>query len=87
MTTLDEMARDLLLKIAPGPKCPACGTEGFDDWHLEKTIRRRIGLVDLEGSLKCHGCGKFFSVTAYHDGPTHSTMWCRARSGSLSPAP
>ncbi len=50
-----------------GPKCPNCGCDGFDDWWHEKTIRRGFYPVDLEGSLRCHGCGRFFSVRLFHD--------------------
>lgn len=70
--------RRLMLAISPhGPVCPACGQDGFDDWWLGKGMRSGAA-VSIEGRLKCHGCAKFFSVTQYHDGVTHSTMWRKA---------
>lgn len=72
-------AKDLLIRIAPGPECPKCLEDGFDDWWHGRTIRSGDGLVVLlKGSLRCHGCGRFFSVTRYVDGETHSTMRCAA---------
>ena len=65
--------RELKIRIAPGPCCPHCGEDGFDDWHREPTLRFLSG--SLSGRLKCHGCSKFFSVTHYFDGETHSTAW------------
>lgn len=68
------MATELAIAIQAGPECPACGEDGFDDWHLDRGIKTGSYGVSLCGSLKCHGCGKFFSVTHYADGETHSTM-------------
>lgn len=64
--------------IAFGPKCPHCGCDGFDDWWLAKSLKPGVGLVALAGRLACHDCGKFFSVTRYHDGEVHSTARSRA---------
>lgn len=69
-------ARDLKTVIAYGPECPHCHETGFDDWWHDRGIRERGGL--LTGSLKCHGCGKFFSVRQYRGGETHSTAWSKA---------
>jgi len=55
-----------------GPKCPNCGTDGFDDWWHDPTTKSFGGV--LKARLKCHGCGKFFSTTRYSDGVTHSVM-------------
>lgn len=69
------MAKELTVRICRGPECPACGEDGFDDWHHDPTCRGGGGVVvSLYARLKCHGCGKFFSVTHYVDGITHSTM-------------
>ena len=65
--------KELAIEIAPGPKCPRCREDGFDDWHHEPTVRV-VGAVTL-GRLKCHGCGRYFSFTRFHDGETHSTAW------------
>lgn len=70
---------DLRIAIAHGPECPACHVDGFDDWWHDKTVRSAHSLVvAMTGSLRCHGCGKFFAVTAYHDGLVHSTMRTKA---------
>lgn len=66
---------DLKIAIYDGPECPRCGEYRFDDWWHAPGVRQR-GLL-LSGSLKCHSCGKFFSVTRYSDGETHSTAWFR----------
>ncbi len=65
--------RELKLAIAHGPKCPHCGEGGFDDWWHSRGVRP-CGLM-ITGSLKCHGCGKYFSVAHHADGVTHSTAW------------
>jgi len=59
-----------------GPVCPCCGEDGFDDWWHEKTIKPSMAplVVSLEGSLKCHGCGKFFRVEKYVDGEVHCSV-------------
>ena len=68
--------RRLHISIGTGPECPACHEWRFDDWHHAKSLRSHGGSVgEIGGSLKCHGCGRFFSVTKYHDGVFHSTMW------------
>ena len=69
-------ARELTIRIAPGPCCPRCGEDGFDDWHHEPSLRA-VGITTA-GRLKCHGCGRFFSVRRYLDGETHSTAWRKA---------
>lgn len=61
----------LKIAIGPGPQCPHCREDGFDDWHHEPSLKV-VGIV-LQGRLKCHGCGKFFRVEQYGDGETHST--------------
>ena len=50
--------------------------DGFDDWWHEKTIKPSMAplVVSLEGSLKCHGCGKFFRVEKYVDGEVHCSV-------------
>ena len=68
---------ELLLKITKGPCCPVCGEDGFDDWHLSPGIRSYHGII--RGALRCHGCGKFFSITHYPDGETHSSIRARRR--------
>lgn len=60
-----------------GPQCPNCGEDGFDDWWHAKSMKHGSGIVSIRGSLKCHGCGRFFSVTNYHDGETHSVQSAR----------
>jgi hypothetical protein len=70
-----RLARGLKLAIARGPCCPFCRWDGFDDWHLERTLRP-VGLV-LAGRLRCHACGKFFHIDRYPDGEVHSTAWLR----------
>jgi hypothetical protein len=70
-------ARTLKLEIDYGPKCPHCQMTGFDDWWHDKGIRAQLGL--LTGSLKCHGCGKFFAVKHWQDGQTYSTAWSKQR--------
>ena len=67
---------DLRLAIARGPECPACHERGFDDWWHEPGLRSYGGVI--AGKLKCHGCGKFFSVRHYGDGETHCSMRCAA---------
>lgn len=69
--------RELKLAIACGPKCPHCDLDTFDDWHHERTLRPGFLLVAITGSIKCHGCGRFFHIDHYADGQTHSTAWCR----------
>lgn len=69
---------DLKIAIGPGPECPSCHEWGFDDWWHDRSIKAPSGpVIALTGSLRCHGCGRFFKVTRYHDGQTHSTMMCR----------
>lgn len=68
------MAREFAIAISGGPKCPACGCQGFDDWWHDPTCRGGIGIVRIHATLKCHGCGKFFAITQYDDGEVHSTM-------------
>lgn len=64
-----------LIEIAPGPKCPKCGNDGFDDWWHDKTCRSGGSVVvDLYADLGCHECGAVFEVTKYVDGETHSTI-------------
>lgn len=68
---------DLRIAIADGPQCPRCRESGFDDWWHDRTVRPGDGLVvSLRGSLRCHGCGRYFGVTSYVDGKTHSVMRC-----------
>jgi len=62
--------------ISDGPKCPKSHTEGFDDWWHDPSVRASGGI--MRGRLRCHGCGRFFSVTFYHGGETHSAMRIRA---------
>ncbi len=62
----------MLIKTASGPECPKCGNAGFDDWNHEPTLKTFSGIIS--GRLKCHGCGRFFSITHYTDGATHSIM-------------
>lgn len=77
--------RDLKIAIDRyGPKCPHCQEDGFDDWWHARTIRQRGSL--LTGSLKCHGCGKFFSVSQYSDGETHSSAWSRLHPSRIGTA-
>ena len=66
--------RELTIKITRGPCCPACGCDTFDDWNHEPGLKSGTGIVSASGSIKCHACGKFFSITHYADGETHSTM-------------
>lgn len=61
----------LKIAISGGPECPHCRLDMFDDWHLEPSLKMSGGL--LQGRMRCHGCGKFFSITQYSDGETHST--------------
>lgn len=76
MPNPETAGREPIIAIARGPECPHCRTDGFDDWHLEPSLKM-VGTV-LTGRLRCHGCGKFFSMTHYHDGETHSTAWRKA---------
>ena len=65
---------ELFIAIARGPKCPRCGEDGFDDWHLGKSIRAGDGIViSMEGAIRCPTCSRFFSVTVYNDGEVHSS--------------
>jgi hypothetical protein len=66
------MASELKIAIAHGPECPNCGEDGFDDWWHDKTTKTGHRPVSLEARLRCHGCGRFFHVTQYGDGETHS---------------
>ncbi len=68
--------KQLSIEINQGPKCPACQCDTFDDWHHEKTFRKVSWF--WSGRLKCHQCGRFFSIAAYPDGQVHSTMWRKA---------
>ena len=69
------MSRELLITIANCPQCPACGNDGFDDWHHDKSCRSGGGLVvDIYADLKCDECGSGFEVTRYVDGETHSCI-------------
>ena len=63
---------DMLIVAARGPECPKCHEDGFDDWWHEKGLKSCGGTI--RGRLKCHGCGRFFSVSHYADGTTYSTM-------------
>jgi hypothetical protein len=68
----------LKIAIAVGPECPSCGEDRFDDWWHDKSVRSPGGfVVSLTGALRCHGCGKFFAVTMYQDGETHSKVNAR----------
>lgn len=70
------------IAIAEGPECPHCREGGFDDWWHDPRVRSGDGLiVSARGVLQCHGCGRFFSVTRYVDGGTHSTMRCATETG------
>lgn len=71
------VGRDLKLAIGRGPICPHCRCNTFDDWHHARTLRAGFGIASVEGSLKCHGCGKFFSITVYYDSECHSTAWTK----------
>jgi hypothetical protein len=73
---MTETTKELLIAIRHDPECPACGTWGFDDWHHDPGIKAGVpmGIVALKGRLKCHGCGRFFSITKYTDGECHMTM-------------
>lgn len=65
---------ELIIAIAKGPECPACGNDGFDDWWHDKSCRSAHSpIVDLYAELKCEECGTAFDVARYHDGETHST--------------
>lgn len=68
----------MLIRISSfGPTCPKCGCDTFDDWHREKTVKRGWWPVALQGSLRCHGCGRFFRFVEYADicgGKFHNTM-------------
>lgn len=67
--------RELQITIAKGPRCPACGCDGFDDWRHDKSCRSGGGVVvDIYAELKCHECGADFEVTHFHDGETHSVI-------------
>ena len=57
-----------------GPECPGCGERCFDDWWRAPGMKHGSGIVQIRGSLRCHSCGKFFAVTNYNDGETHSVM-------------
>lgn len=65
--------------INDGPECPNCAETGFDDWWHSRTIKPASWPARLQGSLQCHGCGRFFSVTQYSDGKCHSSMGGRVR--------
>lgn len=66
---------DMQITIAQGPRCPACGNDGFDDWWHDKTCRSAHSLVvDLYANLKCDECSSIFEVARYHDGETHSII-------------
>lgn len=67
---------ELQITIANGPKCPKCGNDGFDDWHLDKSCRSGMGsmVVDIYADLKCDECGAEFEVTRYVGGETHSAI-------------
>jgi len=56
------------VRVRPGPVCPSCDLDTFDDWWHDPSFKRGVGLVDIQGRIKCHGCGKFFSVERHHDG-------------------
>lgn len=70
------------VRIAPGPCCPNCGLDTFDDWHLTPGLTGIGGTIS--GRLRCHGCGRFFRIDRYPDGVTHSTSGFRARSSGLT---
>ena len=70
---------DLKIAIAQDPECPNCHESGFDDWWHDPSFRLVTGIsagIPAVGiaTLRCHGCGRFFKVTRYRDGETHSTM-------------
>jgi len=65
--------KELLIAIAPGPECPHCREGGFDDWHHDPSMKASGGV--MRGRLRCHGCGKFFSLTFIHGMDVHSTAW------------
>lgn len=67
------------IAIAQGPKCPNCAEDRFDDWWNDPSTKSGDSLaVSLRACLRCHGCGRFFSVTQYADGETHSCSGGRA---------
>jgi transcriptional regulator NrdR family protein len=55
-----------------GPVCPNCQEHRFDDWWNEPTLKGSSG--SLRGRLKCHGCGRFFSIMQIMDGSVISTV-------------
>lgn len=77
-----RVGKDLFVEIGPGPCCPACQNDCFDDWWHAKTIKHGMAGVSIQGSLRCHNCSKFFSVTLYTETMEpnkyercHSQMW------------
>jgi hypothetical protein len=74
--TTQTTRRELRIAIARGPECPACHETGFDDWWHDRTARAEGGTI--KARLRCRGCGRFFSVSHYSDGETHSTAWRKA---------
>lgn len=69
---------ELQIAIARNPECPSCHLDTFDDWWLDRTMKHGTYPVSIKGRLKCHGCGKFFSITKYSDGEVHSCMGGRS---------
>lgn len=68
--------RELMIEIAPGPRCPVCRSDGFDDWWHDKSCRSGGGVVvDIYADLRCEECEVTFEVTKYADGVTHSAYW------------
>ena len=65
---------ELRIAIANGPKCPACGCDGFDDWWHDKSCRDGFGIVQIYADLTCHDCGAQFEVEKYYGGETHCTI-------------
>lgn len=68
---------ELKIRTGDGPICPKCDNDAFDDWWVgNKTLKRGGPVIELTGSIKCHGCGRFFKITKYQDGPKrfHSEM-------------
>jgi len=58
--------------VSIGPVCPNCCLDTFDDWWHDPTMKRGVGMIEFEGRLRCHGCGRFFSVAADLNGHVRS---------------
>lgn len=78
-TTFERPLKSLHMAIGPGPVCPKCRCDGFDDWWHDPGIKAMVGFstIALHGALRCHECSRYFSVIQFSDGVCHSSVWAR----------